>query len=307
MSDAASLLFSILRDDILPIFVVAGVGFVLARHFDVSVQTLSRVTFNALAPCLIFDALVRSTLSSGDFGRMALFCVMNSAAAGLIATAATASLRLERQLRVAFLLVVMVSNSGNFALPLVQFAFGAGALAHATVYFVTSSLLTYTVGVFLAASGRRSMRHALSGVFRVPAIYGVAAALAMRAFEVVPPEAVMRPVGLLTQAALPMMVLVLGMQLERVKHIERPRLVALAAVLSLVIVPGVSFGVARLLGLSGPAFAAAIVQASMPAAVVTTILALEFDVAPNFVTSVVFVTTLASPLTLTAIVAVLSS
>ena len=306
MTDAFSLLLSILRDDILPIFIVAGVGFVLARHFDVSVQTLSRVTFNALAPCLIFDALVKSTLSGADFGRMALFCVMNSVAGGLIAGAVTLPLRLDRQLRVAFLLVVMVSNSGNFALPLVQFAFGPEALAHATVYFVTSSLLTYTVGVFLAASGRRSVPHALSGVFRVPAIYGVAAALAMRAFGVVPPEAVMRPVGLLSQAALPLMILVLGMQLERVTTIERPRLVALAAVLSLLVVPSVSFGLAHLLGLTGPALSAAVVQASMPAAVVTTILALEFDVAPNFVTSVVFVTTLASPLTLTAIVAMLS-
>ena len=306
MTDAVSLLFAILRDDILPIFIVAGIGFVLARHFDVSVQTLSRVTFNALVPCLIFDALVESTLSSSDFGRMALFCVMNSAVAGLIAATVTAPFRLERQLRVAFLLVVMVSNSGNFALPLVQFAFGPEALAHATVYFVTSSLLTYTVGVFLAASGRRSVPHALRGVFRVPAIYGVAAALVMRIADTSPPEVVMRPVGLLSQAALPLMILVLGMQLERVKRIERPRLVALAAALSLIVVPSVSVGLAHLIGLSGPALSAAIVQASMPAAVVTTILALEFDVAPNFVTSVVFVTTLASPLTLTAIVAMLS-
>ena len=306
MTDAASLLFSILRDDILPIFIVAGTGFLLARHFDVSVQTLSRVTFNALAPCLIFDALVRSTLSTSDFGRMALFCVMNSTAAGLIAGAVTRPLRLERQLRVAFLLVVMVSNSGNFALPLVQFAFGPAALAHATVYFVTSSLLTYTVGVFLAASGRRSVPHALTGIFRVPAIYGVSAALALRAFDASPPDVVMRPVGLLSQAALPMMILVLGMQLERVNRIERPRLVALAAALSLIIVPSVSFGLAHLIGLSGPALSAAIIQASMPAAVVTTILALEFDVAPNFVTSVVFVTTLISPVTLTLIVAMLS-
>jgi hypothetical protein len=41
----------------------------------------------------------------------------------------------------------------------------------------------------------------------------------------------------------------------------------------------------------------------MPAAVVTTIVALEFEVAPSFVTSVVFVSTLLSPLTLTAVIA----
>jgi predicted permease len=43
----------------------------------------------------------------------------------------------------------------------------------------------------------------------------------------------------------------------------------------------------------------------MPVAVVTTILALEFDVAPAFVTSVVFASTVLSPLTLTPLIAYL--
>jgi predicted permease len=43
----------------------------------------------------------------------------------------------------------------------------------------------------------------------------------------------------------------------------------------------------------------------MPSAVIATILALEFDAAPDFVTSVVAVSTLLSPLTLTFIIAFL--
>jgi predicted permease len=57
--------------------------------------------------------------------------------------------------------------------------------------------------------------------------------------------------------------------------------------------------------MAGPARQAAVLQASMPTAVVTTILALEFDVAPTFVTSTVFVTTVLSPLTLTVLIAYL--
>jgi hypothetical protein len=45
----------------------------------------------------------------------------------------------------------------------------------------------------------------------------------------------------------------------------------------------------------------------MPSAVITTILALEFDVAPRFVTSVVVVTTLASPFTVSMLIALLQS
>ena len=53
------------------------------------------------------------------------------------------------------------------------------------------------------------------------------------------------------------------------------------------------------------AFQAAVIQASMPAAVVTTILALQYEVAPGFVTSVVVVSTLLSPFTLTWVIALL--
>jgi predicted permease len=46
-------------------------------------------------------------------------------------------------------------------------------------------------------------------------------------------------------------------------------------------------------------------EASMPSAVVTTILALEYGVMPSFVTSVVLVSTLLSPITVTLLIAFL--
>jgi len=48
------------------------------------------------------------------------------------------------------------------------------------------------------------------------------------------------------------------------------------------------------------------VLASMPVAVATTILALEFDTSPEFVTGAVFLSTLLSPLTLTPLIAYLT-
>lgn len=305
MSDARRLLASVFLDDILPIFVVAGVGFLLARRVDVSVKALSRVTFNALAPCLVFHLLATSTVSGAEFGRMALFCVLVVAAAGLLARVVTLPLGLDRPTLAAFLLVVMFSNSGNYGLPVTRFAFGQDALTFASIYFVTSSVLTYTAGVFMAASGRRTLAEALRGVLRVPALYAVGAAALVLATGVELPVMVERPVSLLGDAALPMMILVLGMQLEGVKQVERPRLVALAAAVSLLGTPVVAFGLSGLLGLTGPALQAGMVQACMPSAVITTILALEFDVRPAFVTSVVFVSTLASPVTLTVVIALL--
>ena len=113
----------------------------------------------------------------------------------------------------------------------------------------------------------------------------------------------MRPVELLAGAALPVMILVLGMQLERTGRPDRPGLVLLAAALTLVVTPLVAVGASDVIGLTGAARQAAIVQSGMPSAVLTTILALEFDVAPSFVTACVTISTLASPLTVTLLIA----
>lgn len=305
MPETAQLLLGIFASDILPIFVIAGVGFLLARHLAVQVQTLSRVTFHALAPALVFNVLTTSTLPGFEFGRMAAFYALVAASAGLMARLAAIPLGLDRASLSAFLLVVVCSNSGNYGLPVALLAFGHEALTFASVYFVSSAIFSYTGGVLLAASGRRSVAQAVAGVVRVPAVYGAVAAAIVMAFGLHVPDAIARPMTLLSDAALPMMVLVLGMQLERATWPERPSMVVAASLLSLVATPLAAFGVAHLLGLKGAAFQAGVLQASMPTAVVTTILALEFDVSPNFVTSVVCVTTLLSPVTLTLLIAYL--
>jgi hypothetical protein len=300
-----NLLLSIFANDIVPIFAIAGVGFLLARRFDASVQTVSKVSFNALSPCLVFDQLVTSSITGSEFGRMALFCVLLTAAMGLAARLAAIPLRLDRQTLRSFLLVVMFSNSGNYALPVVLFAFGREALAYASVYFVTSAILVYTVGVFVAASGAPGVRRALTGVARVPAIYAVAAAAIVVLTRVELPQAVVRPVGMLSDAALPIMLIVMGMQLERAVMPRQARAVAIAVLLSLVAGPIVGLGLSILLDFSGPARQAAILLASMPTAVVTTVLALEFDLDPGFATSAVFVSTMLSPFSLVLIIAYL--
>jgi predicted permease len=305
VTDAAQLLFSIFASDLLPVFAIAGAGYLLARYIGVQVQTVSRVTFYVLAPALVFNLLVSSTLEGSQVGRMVLFYLLVAAAAGLMARIAAIPLHLDRPSLSAFMLVVVSSNSGNYGLPVAMLAFGRDALAFATVYFLASSLFTYTGGILLAASGRRSFRDALVGVMRVPAIYGGIAAGVSLALGWGIPVVVLRPIAMMSDAALPMMILVLGMQLERATRPDRPLMVAAAVALSIVLTPLAAIAIAHLIGLRGAAFQAGVLQASMPTAVVTTILALEYDVAPNFVTSVVALSTLLSPLTVTVLIAYL--
>ena len=301
------LFLTILAEDILPIFLVASAGFLLARHFHVDVKSLSRVTFNALAPCLVFTQLVTSRVGVAEFGRIFAFTILLVAAIGTLARLVAIPFRLDRPQLMAFLIVVMFSNAGNYGLSVVLFAFGRDVLARAVIYFVTSALLVYSVGSLMASSGRTGLRGAARGLVRVPALWALVAAALVMWTGVTLPTAVFRPIDLLGSAAIPVMLLVLGMQFEKGAWPERPGLVATASALALVGSPLLGYALAPLVGLQGIARQAVLVEAAMPSAVITTILALEFDVSPRFVTSVVVVTTLASSVTVSTIIALLKS
>jgi malate permease and related proteins len=298
-------LVSVFASDLLPIFAIAGIGFALARWLKASATTLTHVVFYALLPCLAFRLLVDTVATGRQFGRMVLLAVLVMIVMAMIGALLSVVLRLSRTDASAFLLVVMFSNGGNYGLPVVSFAFGEEALSYGAVFFLTGSVLINTVGAFLAAAGRRNVRSALTSVLRIPAIYGIAAAMLVLATGSTVPIALLRPITMLSDAALPLMILVLGMQLERAASPKRPALVAVAVCVSLLVAPLVALGFTSLFGVSGAARQAVVVLSSMPVAVVTTILALEFDASPDFVTSAVFLSTVLSPLTLTPLIAYL--
>ena len=268
-------------------------------------KPVSHVVFYALLPCLAFRMLVTSSASGPLVGRLMLLAVLIMGAMGLVGYAAAKALRLDGRFLRAFLMVVMFSNGGNYGLPVVRFAFGSEALTYATIFFLTGSVTTYVVGSFFAGSHRGKIAGALDKVWRMPSLYGLSLAAVVLAIGRPVPEAVMRPIAMLSDAALPVMILVLGMQLERAAWPANPGIVIFAVAISLVAAPLVALGLTSLLGISGPARQAAVILSSMPVAVITTILALEFDLAPEFVTSAVFISTIASPLTLTPLIAYL--
>lgn len=307
MSGGLALLLDILLHNLLPIFLIAGAGFVLGRTARPDLPTLSRVTFYVLSPCFVFNTLLSTTLNTDELGRMALFAVAVILANGLLAWVVARALALNQALTSAFLLVNLFGNTGNYGISLNQLAFGGSAAAHASIYYVCSTVLVYSLGVFIAGRGRADPRRALVSALKVPALYSVLLAIAAKAWGWHVPQPLDVAVRLVAQAAIPVMLLVLGVQLARTPRIEQPRTVAAATGLRLLSGPLVGLALASALRLTGPARQAGVVEASMPPAVINTILALEYGSEPGFVTSAVFIATLLSPITLTVILALLKT
>lgn len=294
-------------NNILPIFLAAGAGYLLAKFLHVPPRPVSQIAFYIFSPCLLFSILTKSQLSSADVTRMAGFTVTIVLTIGLITWMLGRFMRLERRLLAAVLITAMFSNAGNYGLSLNLFAFGEDALAHASLYFVIIAMLTYTLGVIVASMGSASLGQALWGLRKVPAIYAVVLALIFVGVGLELPLFLDRTVSLLGEAAIPVLMVLMGIQLAHSKWDGQTRAVSLSSSMRLIAGPALAVGLSLLFGLHGAARQAGIIESAMPTAIVTTVLATEYDVEPSFVSTVVFISTLLSPLTVTPLLAYLGA
>lgn len=299
-------IIAVLIDVILPVFIIIGIGAAAGRRLSLRAQTLSRSVLYIFSPALIFRSLFTTELTAEDAGQIVAFVLITTAVLGVIAWSTTRVLRFDIVQSNAFLLSVLLTNSGNYGLPVALFAFGDRGLERAVLFFVVTAVLVNTVGVYLAARGRATSATALLKVFRMPMIYAVALAFTLRVIGVrTLPDALFRPLDLLANAAIPVLLTVLGIELAEASLTHELRPVVLATATRLVAAAGVAVLIATLMGLQGLTRQVCILQASMPTAIFSVVLAVEFDARPHFVTSVVFVSTLASAFTLTLLLSLL--
>lgn len=272
-------------------------------------RSLSRVAFFVFSPCLVFDSLTHSDLSGPIFAQVGAVTLGTTVTVALVMLAAGAVLGLDRQTRATLVVAATFGNAGNYGLAVSKFAFGDAALARAVIYFAFNSLSVYTLGVAVAASGKRPWREVLRHALILPTTLAVVAAVLMRLTGVSAPQPVDRTTALLSQAAIPVMLMLLGLQLAGIREFPRQRLglIGLAAASQLAVAPLVTLALASALHLSGVTLQAVVIESAMPTAVITTILAVEYELDMTLVSGTVVLSTLLSPLTLTPLIAFLQS
>lgn len=295
----------VLTQNILPIMMVASFGYFLQRRFSLHPGTLSSVVFNVLSPALVFSSLANSKLPAGELAELVGFSTLNIAAMGVIAFVVARLLRLERTDTATLLIVAMFVNGGNYGLTLLQLRYGDDGLSRGVVYYTTSTVLVYTVGVLIASMGKISWREALRRMSKLPAVYAAILAMIVYGFNIAVPRPIMSGIEIAGSGAIPVMLLVLGMQMADMHPEESSRYVGPAVGMRLLIGPLVGLGLAALLGLQGASRNAMIIQSAMPTAVINLILATEFGLPTGTVARIVVISTLLSPFTIAATITLL--
>ena len=182
----------------------------------------------------------------------------------------------------AFLLSILFVNAGNYGIPFNQFAFGQEGVARAAIYFTVNSVLANTLAVYIASAGHSDMRQSLRAVLRMPLAYAGILGLVFNTLHWTLPDPLTRALELAAAAALPVMLVNLGLELARARFQDYDWRVFLATGIKLLLTPLIALALAATLGMTGLTRAGSVIEASMPTAVMASLIATEFRARRRF-------------------------
>jgi len=285
---------------LLPIFLIIALGVVFEKVKGPDFKSVSDLTLFILAPCLIFAGLLKGGAEVAGFLPQAVaFMLSLTLIFWGIAAVGGRLLGLDSQRRSAFSLTTIMMNTGNYGLPLVLFAYGPEGLSYAVIVMVLFTFPLGTLAIYIASRGEDSPAKALVEMFKVPLFHAIILAAIWRGFSLPLPEIVFKAIDIVGQAAIPGLLILLGMQLARTKLKGELVAISTSSFLRLVLSPLIAILLCQLFNIQGLPRNVLILQTSTPAAVIPLLYAVNYDTRPDMVAGTIFVSTIASAITLT--------
>jgi len=294
-------IFLVFLNVVTPVFILVVIGYFVGPRLKIEARSLSRTAYFVFIPAFVFNIISEAKIDSGLTLQMLSFIFVAQIAVALLGFLVGKALRQSREITAAFVLIATFGNVGNFGLPLIVFRLGETARTYATVYFVATVFISFVICVGVASWARSGGVTAVFSVFKTPALIALIPALVFNITDVEVPIFLSRLSGLLGQAMIPVMLITLGVQMGEISKIKINFNVFAASTVRLIGGPVLGLLIVPYFGLEGLERSTGILQAAMPAAVLASIIALEYKLLPEFVTTTVLFSTLYSVLTLTVI------
>ncbi len=294
-------IFLVFLNVVTPVFILVVIGYFVGPRLKIDARSLSRTAYFVFIPAFVFNIISEAKIDSELALQMLSFILVAQIAVALLGFLVGKALRQSREITAAFVLIATFGNVGNFGLPLIVFRLGETARTFATVYFVATVFISFVICVGVASWARSGGMTAVFSVFKTPALIALIPALVFNITDVEVPIFLSRLSGLLGQAMIPVMLITLGVQMGEIPKIKINFNVFAASTVRLIGGPVLALLIVPYFGLEGLERSTGILQAAMPAAVLASIIALEYKLLPEFVTTTVLFSTLYSILTLTVI------
>jgi predicted permease len=192
---------------------------------------------------------------------------------------------------------LMLANTAFLGIPVCEALFGPTGAFYAVIYDFGLTMIAFTFGIWLLSGGKRADWKSL---VMNPLLLSVVLGLIVSAVGIQFPTWISQPVSLVGQATLPIALLVAGAQIGNIRFRKSTWNIDLIGLISLrlLIIPMLVFGVFLLSGKHNLTENVIIMEAAMPVAVSTTILAKRYEADAQFTATATLFSTLISILTL---------
>ena len=291
----------------LPILLVVAGGWAAGKRFRLDLDSLVALNIRFFVPAFIFVRLYESPLPGAEALKIIGFTFAQIVAIGLLVLILCAAIRPSPGRKNSILLGSIFYNCGNFGIPLVTLAYGAGAQPVQVFVLMTMNIATFTLGTFLAAGGNSTTGWPRwFPILKQPSLYAIAIALLSRQFfpgvltEVTP---LWEPLALVASGLVPLALVTLGVQLAHTKPPPLRGDLSWVLLLRLVAAPAVAAVLVMLFDFPPETRAILIAGAAAPTPVNVALLTHDLRGDSRFASASVFYSTLLSALTVSVVLA----
>lgn len=286
---------------LLPVFGIFLIGFIGQKALKFEIPNLSKLTLYLMSPFLAFSVFYSHPVSL-DYLYLAVYIFALCLVLIFVVYLVSKLMGYSLADRCALILSSAFMNNGNYGTPVILLVFGEKGLAIAVILMVLQQLAMSTIGVYYAAKGSEDgggMKLVWRRVIRMPIAYGALLGFLFQLLHIPLADPILTCIDLVGNAAIPTIMIVLGMQLAVISFREIEFLkVGFGLLIRLLLSPVIAFLLTLLLPVDTMTKQIMVILAAMPTAANTTLLAVQFRTKPDLVSSTTFISTVLSIVTL---------
>ena len=279
-------MFLTILNIILPVIFVVLIGYLWNKYNkDFNPIAVTKLVANIGLPCLIYDSLTRSNLTINIYFKIFLSAFSVLAIGFLFGYLLIKIFRLPS---IKLTTPLMHPNTGNMGIPLSLLAFGNEGLALAAGF---ASIVM--VSHFTANTAISSGNYSLKRIILSPVLLSLIFSLIILFYKIEMPNFFNSITKILSGFVIPLVLLSLGISLSKI-NIKKLKIGFILGSFKLISGPFIGLLVVYLLKLDGNVAKVVILQASMPAAILTYLIAAQNNSYDQEIGTAVFVSTIGS-------------
>jgi auxin efflux carrier (AEC) len=293
-------------ETILAIVLMIIIGYI-CRRFDFlkaeDTQTLNKIVVYIAIPALIFLAMYHADYTNIEtFGTITFNIIILGILSGIVAYLFSRFRGYSSKTRWGVVATSTLSNSGFLGYPVTLGVFGTEGLVRAVFCDVGNTMLFIALGIFFLILYGGSYRDIIKRSILFPPLLAVICGVLANLIHLPLGSVITSTLDYLSGAAIPIIMISLGLSLEFKGIKEYFDVASFVSVLKLIISPMIAMVIVGLVGLSGLDRTVAIVEAGMPSAMLSLVLAINYQLDVKATAACIFLSTTLSVISITVLI-----